>query len=166
MTQEAERDFKESLAGLRWCSADCDHDHGEEFLGGQRAGHTQRSDPLRISRGGPRPHQEQHHQSRGAGLSIISIQLGVCVSEIVMHDFPGKLPQIVDKIPMRLQNSDPVAESFRLIIDRLLHDMEPTVKVEASIALWTAVLLVEILILASVEAPRHTGGTHWAGKPR
>ena len=52
-----------------------------------------------------------------------------------MHDFPGKLPQIVDKIPMRLQNSDPVAESFRLIIDRLLHDMEPTVKVEASIAL-------------------------------
>ena len=38
---------------------------------------------------------------------IIRIQLAVCVSQIVKHDFPGRWPQIVDKISINLQNPDP-----------------------------------------------------------
>jgi len=38
---------------------------------------------------------------------IIRIQLGVCVSQIVKHDFPGRWPQVVDKISINLQNPDP-----------------------------------------------------------
>eukprot|EP00088_Acartia_fossae_P059408 TRINITY_DN7049_c0_g1_i5.p1 TRINITY_DN7049_c0_g1~~TRINITY_DN7049_c0_g1_i5.p1 ORF type:complete len:1055 (-),score=320.46 TRINITY_DN7049_c0_g1_i5:228-3392(-) len=38
---------------------------------------------------------------------IIRIQLGVCVSQIVKHDFPGRWPQIVEKISIYLQNPDP-----------------------------------------------------------
>jgi len=38
---------------------------------------------------------------------IIRIQLGVCVSQIVKHDFPGRWPQIVDKVTVYLQNPDP-----------------------------------------------------------
>ena len=38
---------------------------------------------------------------------IIRIQLAVCVSQIVKHDFPGRWPQIVDKIFINLQNPDP-----------------------------------------------------------
>ena len=38
---------------------------------------------------------------------IIRIQLGVCVSQIVKHDFPGRWPQIVDKVSIYLQNPDP-----------------------------------------------------------
>ena len=38
---------------------------------------------------------------------IIRIQLAVCVSQIVKHDFPGRWPQIVDKVSIYLQNPDP-----------------------------------------------------------
>ena len=38
---------------------------------------------------------------------IIRIQLAVCVSQIVKHDFPRRWPQIVDKIFINLQNPDP-----------------------------------------------------------
>ena len=38
---------------------------------------------------------------------IIRIQLGVCVSQIVKHDFPGRWPQIVDKVSIYLQNPEP-----------------------------------------------------------
>jgi len=38
---------------------------------------------------------------------IIRIQLGVCVSQIVKHDFPERWPQIVDKVSLYLQNPDP-----------------------------------------------------------
>merc|ERR1712142_868827 len=38
---------------------------------------------------------------------IIRIQLAVCVSQIVKHDFPGRWPQIVDKVTIYLQNPDP-----------------------------------------------------------
>lgn len=38
---------------------------------------------------------------------IIRVQLGVCVSQIVKHDFPGKWPQIVEKISIYLQTPDP-----------------------------------------------------------
>jgi len=38
---------------------------------------------------------------------IIRIQLCVCVSQIVKHDFPGRWPQIVEKISIYLQNPDP-----------------------------------------------------------
>lgn len=38
---------------------------------------------------------------------IIRIQLAVCISEIVKHDFPARWPQIVDKISIYLQTPDP-----------------------------------------------------------
>jgi len=38
---------------------------------------------------------------------ILRIQLGVCVSQIVKHDFPGRWPQIVEKISIYLQNPEP-----------------------------------------------------------
>jgi len=38
---------------------------------------------------------------------IIRIQLAVCVSRIVKHDFPGRWPQIVDKISVYLQTPEP-----------------------------------------------------------
>jgi len=38
---------------------------------------------------------------------IIRIQLAVCVSQIVKHDFPGRWPQIVDKVSIYLQNPEP-----------------------------------------------------------
>lgn len=34
------------------------------------------------------------------------VQLAVCVSSIVKHDFPGKWTQIVDKVSIYLQNPD------------------------------------------------------------
>ncbi|XP_049829348.1 importin-7 isoform X1 [Schistocerca gregaria] len=37
---------------------------------------------------------------------IIRVQLAVCVSNIVKHDFPGRWTQIVDKISIYLQNPD------------------------------------------------------------
>jgi hypothetical protein len=37
---------------------------------------------------------------------IIRIQLGVCVSQIVKHDFPGRWPQVVDKVSLYLQSPD------------------------------------------------------------
>jgi len=59
-----------------------------------------------------------HEQDRGvvrenlveavvAAPDILRIQLAVCVSQIVKHDFPGKWPQIVDKVSIYLQNPDP-----------------------------------------------------------
>jgi len=38
---------------------------------------------------------------------IIRIQLGVCVSQIVKLDFPGRWPQVVDKISIYLANPEP-----------------------------------------------------------
>jgi len=38
---------------------------------------------------------------------IIKIQLAVCVSQIVKHDFPGRWPQVVDKVSLILQNPEP-----------------------------------------------------------
>ena len=40
---------------------------------------------------------------------IIRIQLAVCVSQFVKHYFPGRWPQIVDKISINLQNPTPAA---------------------------------------------------------
>ncbi|KAL6429387.1 hypothetical protein ACFW04_008221 [Cataglyphis niger] len=37
---------------------------------------------------------------------IIRVQLAVCISNIVKHDFPGRWTQIVDKITIYLQNPD------------------------------------------------------------
>ncbi|KAL1456808.1 hypothetical protein WDU94_001509 [Cyamophila willieti] len=37
---------------------------------------------------------------------VIRVQLAVCVSSIVKHDFPGKWTQIVDKVSIYLQNPD------------------------------------------------------------
>ncbi|KAH0951493.1 hypothetical protein HN011_002965 [Eciton burchellii] len=37
---------------------------------------------------------------------LIRVQLAVCISNIVKHDFPGKWTQIVDKITIYLQNPD------------------------------------------------------------
>lgn len=37
---------------------------------------------------------------------VIRVQLAVCVSNIVKHDFPGKWTQIVDKVSIYLQNPD------------------------------------------------------------
>nr|CAD7399981.1 unnamed protein product [Timema poppensis] len=37
---------------------------------------------------------------------LIKVQLSVCVSNIVKHDFPGRWTQIVDKISIYLQNPD------------------------------------------------------------
>ena len=34
---------------------------------------------------------------------ILRIQLAVCVSQIVKHDFPGRWPQVVDKVSIYLQ---------------------------------------------------------------
>lgn len=36
----------------------------------------------------------------------IRVQLAVCISSIVKHDFPGRWTQIVDKITIYLQNPD------------------------------------------------------------
>ena len=41
---------------------------------------------------------------------ISRVQLGVCVSQIVKHDFPGKWPQIVEKISIYLQTPDPAGQ--------------------------------------------------------
>jgi hypothetical protein len=38
--------------------------------------------------------------------SLPRVQLAVCVSNIVKHDFPGRWTQIVDKISIYLQNPD------------------------------------------------------------
>jgi len=38
---------------------------------------------------------------------IIRIQLAVCISEMVKHDFPARWPQIVDKISIYLQTPEP-----------------------------------------------------------
>lgn len=38
--------------------------------------------------------------------NIIRVQLAVCISNIVKHDFPGRWTQIVDKITIYLQNPD------------------------------------------------------------
>ncbi|XP_023343856.1 importin-7 isoform X3 [Eurytemora carolleeae] len=38
---------------------------------------------------------------------IIRVQLAVCVSQIVKHDFPGRWPQVVDKVSIYLQNPEP-----------------------------------------------------------
>ncbi|OXU20007.1 hypothetical protein TSAR_005120 [Trichomalopsis sarcophagae] len=37
---------------------------------------------------------------------LIRLQLGVCITNIVRHDFPGRWTQIVDKITIYLQNPD------------------------------------------------------------
>lgn len=37
---------------------------------------------------------------------LLRVQLAVCISNIVKHDFPGRWTQIVDKITIYLQNSD------------------------------------------------------------
>lgn len=39
---------------------------------------------------------------------VIRIQLAVCVSMIIKHDFPNKWPQVVDKISIYLQTPEPV----------------------------------------------------------
>lgn len=39
-------------------------------------------------------------------LLLFRVQLGICVSNIVKHDFPGRWTQIVDKISIYLQNPD------------------------------------------------------------
>ncbi|KAJ8666896.1 hypothetical protein QAD02_008558 [Eretmocerus hayati] len=38
---------------------------------------------------------------------LVRVQLAVCISNIVKHDFPGRWTQIVDKITIYLQNPDP-----------------------------------------------------------
>lgn len=37
---------------------------------------------------------------------MFRVQLAVCISNIVKHDFPGRWTQIVDKITIYLQNPD------------------------------------------------------------
>lgn len=39
-------------------------------------------------------------------LIFCRVQLAVCISNIVKHDFPGRWTQIVDKITIYLQNPD------------------------------------------------------------
>jgi hypothetical protein len=41
---------------------------------------------------------------------VFRVQLGVCISQIVKHDFPGKWPQIVEKISIYLQTPDPTGQ--------------------------------------------------------
>jgi len=43
------------------------------------------------------------------------VQLAVCVSNIVKHDFPGRWTQIVDKISIYMQNPDAAGWSGALI---------------------------------------------------
>jgi hypothetical protein len=43
---------------------------------------------------------------------VSRVQLGVCVSQIVKHDFPGKWPQIVEKISIYLQTPDPAGQKM------------------------------------------------------
>jgi hypothetical protein len=45
-----------------------------------------------------------------ATLHVFRVQLGVCISQIVKHDFPGKWPQIVEKISIYLQTPDPAGQ--------------------------------------------------------
>lgn len=37
---------------------------------------------------------------------MFRVQLAVCISNIIKHDFPGRWTQIVDKITIYLQNPD------------------------------------------------------------
>lgn len=46
---------------------------------------------------------------------LIRVQLAVCVSNIVKHDFPGRWTQIVDKISIYMQNPDAAGWSGALI---------------------------------------------------
>ncbi len=38
---------------------------------------------------------------------VLRIQLSICISMIVKHDYPGRWPQVVDKVSIYLQNPDP-----------------------------------------------------------
>ena len=44
---------------------------------------------------------------------IFRVQLAVCVSQIVKHDFPGRWPQVVDKVSIYLQNPEPSGITFK-----------------------------------------------------
>ncbi len=37
----------------------------------------------------------------------LRIQLSICISMVARHDFPGRWPQVVDKVSIYLQNPDP-----------------------------------------------------------
>ena len=40
---------------------------------------------------------------------VLRVQLSICISMVIKQDYPGRWPQIVDKVSIYLQNPDPVA---------------------------------------------------------
>uniref|UniRef100_A0A1B6E1F9 Importin N-terminal domain-containing protein n=1 Tax=Clastoptera arizonana TaxID=38151 RepID=A0A1B6E1F9_9HEMI len=56
---------------------------------------------------------------------IIRVQLSLCVSNIVKHDFPGRWTQIVDKISIYLQNPEPTGWAGALLcLHQLIKNFE------------------------------------------